>query len=529
MTSHARPQFMRLAVGARVFGLVVLSVPALWSRDDTGVLALVAVGAAWTASSMAQGLRINQTLVSLLEAGTVGAVAALTLESSLAVLGALAIPPFTAALGRGTRGMFLALSAELIPLVVVTGVLYGGMNTEEGAASFTWAVTGIGLGLIASFLRSSDRVANDPLTPYREAQSLLRELIDLSGGLSSGLDPAALGSTITGRVRDHLPVTAVAVHVPRGDGLSPLLTEPDDSPATTAALEVIATEAGSGGRISRDGNAFAFPLMTDAGLVAVVSGRLTDGLHPDAVRLETRLSKLAAHLEPTAVHLDTALLFSSFRDAATTDERRRLAREMHDGIAQEIASVGYLVDGIAAQPSSSAQAAQLRVLRERITRVVGEVRRSVQSLRTEVGANDSLGTAIAGLARHLSDSSGIPIRVSVDERTTRLRTEVEAELLRIAQEAMTNAVRHSRAASIAVRCRVEAPSAEIVISDDGRGLGPRRSDSHGIEIMHERARLVGAELTIADAVPHGTMVTLRLPGASTTSGDDLLDGERVRA
>ena len=69
------------------------------------------------------------------------------------------------------------------------------------------------------------------------------------------------------------------------------------------------------------------------------------------------------------------------------------------------------------------------MLRERLTMVVGEVRRSVQTLRTEIGENDSLGTAIGSLARHLSASSGIPIHVTLDEQTTRLRPEVESELL----------------------------------------------------------------------------------------------------
>ena len=79
---------------------------------------------------------------------------------------------------------------------------------------------------------------------------------------------------------------------------------------------------------------------------------------------------------------------------------------------------------------------------------------------------------------------------------------------------MTNAVRHAGATSIVVQCRVDAPSAEIVIRDDGSGLGPPRSDSHGLEIMHERARLVGAELTITGADPHGTIVSVRLPGVA---------------
>ncbi len=94
--------------------------------------------------------------------------------------------------------------------------------------------------------------------------------------------------------------------------------------------------------------------------------------------------------------------------------------------------------------------------------VVGEVRRSVQTLRTEIGESDSLGTAIGSLARHLSASSGIPIHVTLDEQTTRLRPEVESELLRIAQEAMTNAVRHAGATAINVQCSVAPPVAEIV-------------------------------------------------------------------
>jgi nitrate/nitrite-specific signal transduction histidine kinase len=77
---------------------------------------------------------------------------------------------------------------------------------------------------------------------------------------------------------------------------------------------------------------------------------------------------------------------------------------------------------------------------------------------------------------------------------------------------MTNAVRHSGASAINVQCRVAPPTAEIVIRDDGGGLGRGRDDSHGLEIMRERATLIGADLDVADSVPHGTSVTVRLSG-----------------
>jgi signal transduction histidine kinase len=234
--------------------------------------------------------------------------------------------------------------------------------------------------------------------------------------------------------------------------------------------------------------------------------------------LPRRLSALDRHLSPATVRLDTAVLFLAFRDSATVEERRRLAREMHDGVAQEMASLGYFVDTLVDQePEGSTRARQLTMLRERLTMVVGEVRRSVQTLRTEIGESDSLGTAIGSLARHLSASSGIPIHVTLDEQTTRLRPEIESELLRIAQEAMTNAVRHSGATSINVQCSVAPPSAEIVVADNGRGLGARRHDSHGLEIMRERAALVAGDLSVSDNTPHGTVVSVRLDATSGVS------------
>lgn len=509
----------RLAIGARVFGLIVLSAPVLWTRDTTAALALVAIGTIWLAATTAEMLRLNRTLAFGAESALIGFVCALSLDSSLAVLGSLAIPPFTAALRRGVRGMLLALSVELVALVPLSTALRGTLDAEASTGVFTWVMVGIGLGLIGSFVHSTLRLATDSLTPYRDARALIRELIDLSGGLSSGLDPVSLATTVASRVRDELPVTDLVVLVPVEDGLRPLVTEVGTVPEALDALEVLATATSRSGQVARSGSAFAFPLTTDAGVVAVVAGLLPPGLAPDAMRLGARLDDVAARLQPTAVHLDTALLFTAFRDTAASHERRRLAREMHDGIAQDIASLGYLVDGLAARPSSPEQAVALRLLRDRISVVVAEVRRSVQSLRSEVGASESLGSAVSRIARHLGESSGRPIHVTVEEGTARLRSEVEGELLRIAQEAMTNAVRHARARRIDVTCRVQAPDAEIVVRDDGHGLGAARTDSQGIEIMHERALLAGAELTIREVEPHGTEVRVATSGHLPAGSD----------
>ena len=134
------------------------------------------------------------------------------------------------------------------------------------------------------------------------------------------------------------------------------------------------------------------------------------------------------------------------------------------------------------------------MLRDRISAVVAEIRRSVVTLRTSVGQSESLGTAIGSIARNLSEVSGVPIHVTLDEHTQRLRPEVEAELFRIAQEAMNNAVRHAQASAIDVHCQVHAPEA----ADHGHRQRPRaaggpvhlaRSAHHeGAGAAHQRRR-----------------------------------------
>ena len=187
---------------------------------------------------------------------------------------------------------------------------------------------------------------------------------------------------------------------------------------------------------------------------------------------------------------------------------------MHDGVAQDIASLGYLVDALAAQAPTPEAESQLGMLRERVTAIVSEVRRSVTTLRTTVGSSESLGTAIVGVTRNLSQSSGIPIEVTLDEQAQRLRPEVEAELFRITQEALNNAVKHAECRTIRVHCQVAAPYAAITVADDGKGLGEARSDSYGMGIMRERAHLIDADLAIEEPPGGGLTVSVRLSAES---------------
>ena len=207
-------------------------------------------------------------------------------------------------------------------------------------------MTGLGLGLIGTFLHTALNEKPDPLAPYHYAQGLIRAADRPlrrprqrpRPGRARRRDPQR-GPRRPARPRRW------SISVPRGDTLTPLVTKAMGASVNVSECEDIARR-GVGGRhcpCSHD-HVFAFPLNTEAGTTAIVAGVLSARVDPARLGVEDRIRKLTRRLGPSAVHLDTALLFSAFRDAATAEERRRLAREMHDGVAQDIASLGYLVD-----------------------------------------------------------------------------------------------------------------------------------------------------------------------------------------
>src|SRR4051794_19565405 len=301
--------------------------PLLLSKNNLLLMALLAIAPTWAAITAGELLEIPGTLLLVLDSAVIGSIAGLSSHSTTAILGAMAVPPFTSGLSRGTRGVTLSLSAELSAYVLLAWTR-GELDQTQGGAAFTWAVTGLGLGLIAAFVRSNFLKVNDPQRAYRDAQALIRELITLSGRLSSGLDPVALGGQIASAVRDELPVSALTVHVPRGDVLTPLVGETGLTSPELLVSDELAQYALLSGNVRVTGHSFAFPLNSGGGVAAVVSGVLAPGLDPQAMDLPRRLSGLDRKLSPATVRLDTAVPFFAFRGSPTRGGRRSPARGM---------------------------------------------------------------------------------------------------------------------------------------------------------------------------------------------------------
>jgi signal transduction histidine kinase len=231
---------------------------------------------------------------------------------------------------------------------------------------------------------------------------------------------------------------------------------------------------------------------------------------------------------PAALRLEAALLFDEVRSLATNEERQRLAREIHDGVAQELVMVGYGIDNaLATLPDDAKETSEeLRSLRGEVTRVITELRLSLFELRSEVDRHGGLAAAISEYARTVGASGGLRVHVTLDESTARLPAATEAELLRIAQEAITNARKHAGATNLWVSCAVDPPFAQIEVSDDGQGIADQRPDGrYGLAIMAERAERIRGRLEIRPRHPSGTTVAVVL--GTTPRRDSVRDSVRA--
>jgi signal transduction histidine kinase len=192
---------------------------------------------------------------------------------------------------------------------------------------------------------------------------------------------------------------------------------------------------------------------------------------------------------------------------ATEEERRRIRRDLHDGLGPELAGVVLGLQRARRQigSDSTAAASQLDALTAQTQGAIAEVRRLVYNLRPP--ALDELG--LLGALQEQASTLGA---ITVDGPTPppALPAAVEVAAYRIALEAMTNVSRHANAHEANVRVSIDG-ALHIEITDDGSGLPKAYRAGVGITSMRERATELGGRCTIEPANPHGTVVRATLP------------------
>jgi ligand-binding sensor domain-containing protein/signal transduction histidine kinase len=203
------------------------------------------------------------------------------------------------------------------------------------------------------------------------------------------------------------------------------------------------------------------------------------------------------------------------RFAAVLGERNRIARELHDNLAQEILGVSVQLEIVARLMSSAPDAARSHLDRARslVRSSIAEARRYVWDLRSQSLDNRDLPTALSEMTRRLAAETGVRTRFEVSGTFRPLSRQVENNLLRIGQEAINNAVRHSGAQTISVSLGFDAGMVRLSVGDDGRGFDPdaRTDGRFGLVGMRERAAEMGGVLVIDSAHGTGSEVVVSVP------------------
>lgn len=476
--------------------------------------------------------RVAEVVVLGLAASQVAAVASIGTVAGLgasAVLPYLAVPVTVTALRR-----HFSEGTALLAVTAATLLVSGALTTVGGelqlgqpgylAVCAQWLILAA-LGLYAAgTLHRVMAVRNEGKPqPYAEATRLLTQLRTVARQLPGAtLDPGGISEHLLEELRTVAQADRGAVLSASGGGRLVVLAQAgvdrvdwettldaDSAIADAWASQQATTAARSQSRSHRGGDVSAL-------IVPLVAGVRTVGLvvlEADAAHAYPPpvVSRVTALTRPAALRLEAALLFDEVRSLATNEERQRLAREIHDGVAQELVMVGYGIDNAMATVFDDADetAEALRTLRTEVTRVIQELRLSLFELRSEVDRQGGLAAAIAEYARTVGASGGLRVHLSLDESTARLPAATEAELLRIAQEAVTNARKHAGASNLWVTCEVDPPYAQIEVSDDGQGMADQRPDGrYGLAIMAERAERIRGRLEIRPRQPSGTTVAV---------------------
>ena len=209
--------------------------------------------------------------------------------------------------------------------------------------------------------------------------------------------------------------------------------------------------------------------------------------------------------------------------SAQEAERRHLAAELHYEIGQSLTALVLQLSRVVDKASDGARA-EAADARDTTVQLVEDVRAIARRLRPD--ALDALGlpAALISLVERLSERTGLPIERSVQRDLPVLTPEAELVVYRVAQESLTNVVRHADASRAWLTLRADAEGVVLTVRDDGSGFSPDRVDHGGIRSMRERALLVGADLAIGPPpVGNGNQVELRVGREEELSDDDTAD------
>jgi signal transduction histidine kinase len=363
----------------------------------------------------------------------------------------------------------------------------------------------------------------DQVTRMSIANDLLHALHDVVQTLPSSLDLSDVVTSAQETIRQLVESTVTVVlvsddtsdvwRVEHAEGVRlPESLLPDELPRTLVrALEdadvvlVDDLDPETGGACGAETRSvLATALRAQDRVVGLVSIE-----HTDAHRYTDEDARLIGGLASSlALAVDNARWFSRLRTLGAEAERARIARDLHDRVAQSLAYIGFELDRLAAVHDDP----ELRDLQGVVRGVVGELRETLFQLRANVSESQDLVDVARDYITRWSDRTGVETKFSPHTGGRRVPVQVEQELWRILQESLTNVERHADASHAWVSWRIGDGRAQLEVRDDGRGMtndGAAR-ERYGLVGIRERADAVGAQVTLMSEPTNGTTVLVEL-------------------
>ena len=455
------------------------------------LILVVALDLVVTALEMMPMLRrgvVDTLIITLLSAAAAAAGVGYALTEMGAKTGLAAsilvlIPTYHAGMRFGRLGML----ATSVAAGAGFGLSVWALDVERGVlpGDILWLFAAIGLGVLGAWnrgLAAAQGAESDPAA--REAIELIRRLQDLSGQMSTGLDAPASATLALDLLSAEVPSTRSAVLVTqdaehlvpvalRGSTRAPwhIAEHVSDllrtNPSSWEPTEVAFTD-----ELGRR-RALVVPFDLGNGSTTVLVAERPDGGH--FTEAERRVARdVTRRIAPT---LQAGLLFGTLRQFASLEERNRIARDIHDGIAQELAALGYQVDALRAQagPPGIPMRDGLDRLREQLSEAMADLRLHITDLRVAERPGTGLGSVLGAAVQSFGSVTGVRTTVTVSEGQRRLDPRVEILIHRLVMDILADAQAcGARNAWVSLATSVAGP-AIVDVSHDGDPRTARRS------------------------------------------------------
>ena len=429
--------------------------------------------------------------------------------------------------------LWAVLSALLLVPALAAGLLVGGRS----------AATAVAIALLVTIVFHPARRRLDALAERLVYRHRARPYAFLSGFWTTlrGADLAGIGPLVADAVRDGLQVAWAGVWLfvaaPSGGTLRPLGVSGARATDALAISEDTITQLYDTRTVVIDGPPAAeinalwsalpeavVPLVAGEELVGMLAcgGRRGDRLRPADfdmlellgrecamrlrnLRLETQLRERLAQIEEQAAELTRS---RQRLVSAQDDERRRIERNLHDGVQQQLVALAARLHRAASDGTP-----QLAALAAEAENAVFALQELGRGIYPSVLADQGLPAALRTQAARIPVAVHVEVDDSLIDR--RLGRDVEAALYFVALEALTNSYKHARDASISVWLRADCETVRLDVVDTGPGLGDRPDGGSGLQNMHDRIAAVGGKLTVDSQPGHGTHVSAAVRVTST--------------